>query len=198
MIKFMPVYFKDYHVFSNMLGSQWDLGKRVCYNSKLCNWIYFAELMASATNIFKITDENEIIGFGGYENFSCNHRILYKKMWRVIYNLLFCFIKNKEGLENYYKTYDYAPLKVKEMFDAEVTILILDKKVRGLGLGKSLFNEICRRAKESGANNLRIDTDKSCNVNFYYKLECEKIFESKCGKDGEEYSEEVYVLYKKL
>ena len=80
---------------------------------------------------------------------------------------LWCFIKNKKGLKNYYKTYDYAPLEVKKKFDAEITILILDKQARGLGLGKKSLDEICRRAKKSGAKNLRIDTDDSCNVNFY-------------------------------
>lgn len=189
----------DIKSFAKMLGQTWDLGKRVTDAGSFCNWIYAFEILRVASEIIVLIDNNGCpVGFAGYNQDNNHRRWFWRILYRAFYNISFWFVKNRAALRAYYDVYDYAPDYIKKQFDAELTILIIDEKLQGLGLGKILFDEIVIRAKKADVKNLRIDTDDSCGVGFYVKSGCEEIYKNKAGKAGEAYTENVYVFGKKI
>jgi GNAT superfamily N-acetyltransferase len=50
---------------------------------------------------------------------------------------------------------------------AELKLLILSDRHKGLGLGRKLIDEACRCASEAGMEGLFFYTDTECNVGFY-------------------------------
>ena len=190
----------DIGSFVRMLGREWNLGKRVAGAGKLCDWIYAFEILRLASEIFVLVDDSgRRIGFGGYNQKGNPRRRFWRTIYRAVYDMSFLCVKNRAELRRYYDTYDYAPDDVKKLFDAEVTILIVDKELRGQKSGRLLFDEIVRRAAKSGVKSLRIDTDDSCGVGFYIHAGCREIYKSKTGKDGERLcAENVYVFGRNL
>lgn len=67
---------------------------------------------------------------------------------------------------------------MKNNFDGEVSILILDKKYRGKGIGKRLLTELFNLAQKDNIKNLQILTDESCNYSIYENLGCIKVYET--------------------
>ena len=67
---------------------------------------------------------------------------------------------------------------MKNNFDGEVSILILDKKYRGKGIGKRLLTELFNLAQKDNIKNLQILTDESCNYRIYENLGCIKVYET--------------------
>lgn len=83
-------------------------------------------------------------------------------------------IKNKQAIYKYNENYDYLPKELKNYFDGEITILIVDKSYRGKKIGKKLVTKIFELASNDNMKNLQILTDESCNYQFYEKLGCKK------------------------
>ena len=107
------------------------------------------------------------------------------------------------ALLKYDETYDYVPEELKNYFDGEVSILILDKKVREKGIGKKLLTDIFTLAKRDGLENLQIFTDVSCSYYIYEATGCKRVFETTIK--SKEYSEtrkvceeKAYIYEKKL
>lgn len=111
------------------------------------------------------------------------------------------FVKNKKGLEKYNNNYDYTPKDLKNYFDGEISILILDSIYRGKGIGKKMLLQVFEYAKNDNMKNIEILTDESCNYKFYEICGCHKIFEkvinndepNKCGN----ISSEIGYIYEK-
>jgi len=105
----------------------------------------------------------------------------------------------KEYEDNYY----YVPDELKGYFDGEVSMLILDKKCRGKGIGKKLLQSVFDLAKKDNMKNLQILTDESCSYGVYEKLGCEKVYETivenkEYGKLGSVLTEKAFIYEKKL
>lgn len=54
-----------------------------------------------------------------------------------------------------------------QSYQGELAFFALDKKCRGLGIGKVLFQKMVERLKETGVENFYLFTDTSCNFGFY-------------------------------
>ena len=99
--------------------------------------------------------------------------------------------------------YDYVPKNLKNYFDGEVSILLVDKNYRGKGIGKKILLDVFELAKNDGMKNLKIETDESCNYKFYEILGCRKKYETIIGnKENDKlensYSEKAFIYEKKL
>jgi len=104
---------------------------------------------------------------------------------------------------DYLKNYDYTPDVLKNYFDGQISILIVDKHYRNKGIGKKIILEVFNLAKGDDIKRMQILSDESCNYRFYEKLGCNKVYEciienSEPGKVGERSSEIGYIFEKKL
>ena len=112
-------------------------------------------------------------------------------------------IKNLEALKEYENNYNYVPKELKNYFDGEVSILIVDKDYRGKKIGEKLLIEVFELAKKDNMKNLQIMTDESCNYKFYENLGCKKVYETivenkEIGQIGNGYTEKAFIYEKKL
>lgn len=92
---------------------------------------------------------------------------------------------------------------MKNDFDGEVSILILDKKYRGKGIGKKLLTELFDLAQKDNIKNLQILTDESCNYRIYENSGCTRIYQTvvenkEYDKLGNILTEKAFIYKKEL
>lgn len=176
----------------DLLYNEWDLGKRSSLSKgKVCAWIYLFEILEETEKLILKKNNNNVIGVCGYSKWGSSKYLFKKNFYKLLKNILIYspLVKNKKAILKYNRDYDYLPEELKDYFDGEVSILIVDKKYRGMHYGRNLLLEIFELAKEDGMKNLQILTDESCNFLFYEKLGCKRIYEKmipngemvKCG-----------------
>ena len=190
----------------NLLANEWDLGKKEAgAEGNICAWIYLMDLLEESEQIVTYKSGNKLIGFCGYSKQSSHKKIIKKKIYKIIGNILKKSkkIKNKNAINKYYNNYNYVPEELENYFDGEVSILIVDKNYRGKNIGKKLLFEIFEMAKKDNMKNLQILTDESCNYKFYEKCGCKKIYETiienkEYGILGQITSEKAFIYEKTL
>ncbi len=190
----------------NLLANEWDLGKKESgAEGNICAWIYLMDLLEESEQIVTYKSGNKLIGFCGYSKQSSHKKIVKKKIYKIIGNILKKSkkIKNKDAINKYYNNYNYVPEELENYFDGEVSILIVDKNYRGKNIGKKLLFEIFEMAKKDNMKNLQILTDESCNYKFYEKCGCKKIYETiienkEYGILGQITSEKAFIYEKTL
>lgn len=82
-------------------------------------------------------------------------------------------------------------------------MLIIDKRLRGKGIGKKMLSAIFELAKNDNMKNLQIITDESCSYYIYESLGCKRIYETivenkEYGKLGNITTEKAYIYEKIL
>lgn len=190
----------------NLLANEWDLGKKEAgAEGNICAWIYLMDLLEESEQIVTYKSGNKLIGFCGYSKQSSHKKIVKKKIYKIIGNILKKSkkIKNKDAINKYCNNYNYVPEELENYFDGEVSILIVDKNYRGKNIGKKLLFEIFEMAKKDNMKNLQILTDESCNYKFYEKCGCKKIYETiienkEYGILGQITSEKAFIYEKTL
>lgn len=106
-----------------------------------------------------------------------------RSAFKILAKFTFLFYKSKsikdiEALHKYENNYDYMPKKLKDKFDGEVTMLILDSSLRGKGIGKKMLSGVFELAKIDNIKNLYIYTDDSCSYYIYESLGCNRVYET--------------------
>ena len=189
-----------------LLSKEWNLGKKESgATNDICAWIYLIDILEESERIVKYKDKNKLIGFCGYSKDGSKKHLIRKMFYRIIKNKLFKSknIKNVDALKSYYDNYDYTSEKLKNYFDGEVSILIVDKNYRGRKIGKKLLLNIFELAEKDDMKNLKILTDESCNYKFYENLGCKKVYETivenkEIEQLGNGYTEKAFIYEKKL
>lgn len=190
----------------NLLANEWDLGKKEAgAEGNICAWIYLMDLLEESEQIVTYKSGNKLIGFCGYSKQSSHKKIIKKKIYKTIGNILRKSkkIKNKDALNRYDNNYNYVPEELENYFDGEVSIIIVDKNYREKNIGKKLLFEIFEMAKKDNMKNLQILTDESCNYKFYERCGCKKIYETiienkEYGILGQITSEKAFIYEKTL
>ena len=190
----------------DMLSKEWDLGKtRSKAKGKTAGWIYLFEILEESEDIILEIDNDKVIGVCGYAKWNSKKHLFRKKYYHLLKNLIIHspLIKNKKAMLKYYNEYDYVPENMKDYFDGEISILILDNNYRGKGLGKKMLLEIFEKAQKNGMRNLQILSDESCNYEFYEHLGCTRVYEKTIyygepGKNGNHWKEQGYIYEKKF
>lgn len=189
-----------------LLSKEWNLGKKEAEaNNDICAWIYLLGILQESENIIKYKEGNKLIGFCGYSKENSSKHVASKKFYELVKNKLYKSksIKNLEAFKEYENNYNYIPEKLKNYFDGEVSILIVDEDYRGKKIGKKLLLEVFELAKKDNMKNLQIMTDESCNYKFYENLGCKKVYETivenkEIGQLGNGYTEKAFIYEKKL
>lgn len=189
-----------------MLMEEWNLGTLESgAPHELCAFVYLLEIIEETEKFVYYRENGELLGFAGYSKKGSRKHAFRKKLAKFIRKCLYKSkkIKDKDALLSYDETYDYVPEELKDYFDGEVSILILDKKARGKGIGKKLLTDIFTLAKKDGLKNLQILTDDSCSYYIYEATGCKRVFETtikskEYGEDGKMYVEKAYIYEKVL
>ena len=157
------------------------------------------------TALIKYKDGSKLIGFCGYSKECSNKHKLSKKFYGFVKNRLYKSksIKNLKAFKEYENNYNYIPEKLKNHFDGEVSILIVDEDYRGKKIGKKLLLDVFELAKKDNMKNIQIVTDESCNYKFYESLGCKKVYETivenkEIEQLGNGYTEKAFIYEKKL
>ena len=164
-----------------LLEKEWDLGEKESGASRhLCAWIYLMEILEETEQFVYYRENGKLLGFAGYSNDKSKKHILRKKFYSFIKKQLYKSkeIKDIKALHEYENNYDYVPEELKNHFDGEVSMLIIDEKIRGKGIGKKLLLELFELAKKDKMKNLQILTDDSCSYYIYESLGCKKVYET--------------------
>lgn len=197
---------KDMKQAVNLLMNEWNLGSKESGTDKrFCALIYLMEILEETEKFVYYRENGKLLGFAGYSKNNSRKYIFRKKFYTFIKNMLYKSkkIKDLESLKEYQKNYEYTPKELENYFDGEISILILDEKCRGKGIGKGLLNDIFKLAKIDNISSLKILSDESCNYGIYEKLGCKKVYETvvenkEYGKLGSVTTEKAYVYKKKL
>ena len=197
---------KDMKQAVRLLEEEWDLGELESGAPKhLCAWIYLIDLLQETEKCAYYKENGKLLGFCGYSNNKSKKYFLRKKFYSMLRKILFKSkkIKDVKALEKYYDNYWYVPKKYQDYFDGEISMLILDKKLRGKGIGKELLRTVFEYAKKDGMKNLQILTDESCNFYIYESLGCKKIYETEVesmeyGRKRNSTKEKAYIYEKVL
>lgn len=189
-----------------LLSKEWNLGKKEAgADNDICAWIYLFDVLQESERIIKYKDGNKLIGFCGYSKEHSNKHKLSKMFYGFVKNRLYKSksIKNLKAFKEYENNYNYMPDELKNYFDGEVSILIVDEDYRGKKIGKKLLLDVFELAKKDNMKNIQIVTDESCNYKFYESLGCKKVYETivenkKIEQLGNGYTEKAFIYEKKL
>lgn len=189
-----------------LLSKEWNLGKKESgATNNICAWIYLMEVLEETEQFVYYKEDGRLLGFAGYSNKSSKKHILKKKFYTFIKNRLYKSksIKDIDALHEYEKNYDYMPEDLKEKYDGEVSMLILDSSLRGKGIGKKMLSNVFELAKKDNIKNLYIYTDDSCNYYIYESLGCNRVYETivenkEYGRLGNVLTEHAYIYEKNL
>jgi len=189
-----------------LLSKEWNLGKQEAEaDNDICACIYLLDILQESEKIITYKLGNKLIGFCGYSKENSNRHMVSKKIYGFIKNKLYksSSIKNLKAFKEYESNYNYIPEELKNYFDGEISILIVDKDYREKNIGKKLLLDVFELAKKDDIKNLQIVTDESCNYKFYEKLGCQKVYEiivenKETGQLGNGYTEKAFIYEKKL
>ncbi len=164
-----------------MLSSEWNLGKKEAKaDNDICALIYLMVILEESEEIVKYKEGKKLIGFCGYSKENSKKHRLSKSFYGFIKNRLYKskHIKDLKALKEYEDNYYYVPAHLKNYFDGEISILIVNNNYRGKKIGKKLLLDVFEKARRNNMKNLQILTDESCNYKFYEGLGCKKIYET--------------------
>ena len=171
----------------------------------ICAWIYLLDILQENEKIITYKSGNKLVGFCGYSKENSNKHMVSKKFYGFIKNKLYKSnsIKNLKAFKEYESNYNYIPAELKNYFDGEISILIVDEDYRGKKIGKKLLLDVFELAKKDNMKNLQIVTDESCNYKFYEKLGCQKVYETiiknrEIGQLGNGCTEKAFIYERKL
>lgn len=189
-----------------LLSKEWNLGKKESgATNNICAWIYLMEVLEETEQFVYYKENGKLLGFAGYSNKFSKKHLLKKKFYSYIRKRLYKSksITNINALHEYEKNYDYMPEEMKDRFDGEVSMLILDSSLRGKGIGKKMLSDVFELAKKDNVKNLSINTDDSCSYYIYESLGCNRVYETivenkENDKLGSIYTEHAYIYEKKI
>ena len=171
----------------------------------MCAWIYLIEILEETEQFVYYKENGKLLGFAGYSKNNSRKHLLRKEFYSIIRKRLYKNkqIKDKRAFEEYHKNYDYTPNDLKDYFDGELSMLIIDKSIRGKGIGKKLLLEVFDMAKQDNMKHLQILTDESCDYNIYESVGCKKVYETiiknkEYGKLGNVNTEKAFIYDKEL
>ena len=177
--------FKDFTKLKKLLlkEERWSFGS---YESKLekrrCMNLYIIRTLCSSDKVYVYKDDNGLLGIIGIDY----HK--KKALKKVISNIalktfcLFITKKEKKGLYEYYFGTENA-YNGKTYCESKITLLMVDKEKRGLGVGKELIEYVENKLRNISVANVGVNTDSCCDYKFYEKMKYARVFEGNFNED---------------
>ena len=159
------------------LYDEWDLGKTSSRSKgKVCAWIYLFTILEETEKMVIEKEDGKVIGICGYAKWNSKRHIVRKKFFHILKLILIWspLVKDKKAIYEYSNNYDYTPEELANYFEGEISILILNSKYRGKGIGKKMLSLVFEYAKNDNMKNIQILTDESCNFKFYEACGCKR------------------------
>lgn len=163
---------------TKLLRGEWDLGhKDSGAPNSLCAWLYLFGILECTDEMIVYRKDGRLMGFAGYGAYDGDSHRYRKRFYRFLQKLIYLSpsIKDKDALKEYNHAYDQIIESVKNDFDSELSILIIDKSLRGQGIGKKLLYDIWEKARQQGMKHMLISTDDSCSYYIYEATGCHLI-----------------------
>ncbi|MBQ8844784.1 MAG: GNAT family N-acetyltransferase [Clostridia bacterium] len=192
---------RDFKDCIKILKNEWDLGRTMGETDGiLCSKIYMYNCLENSDFVYCYHKNKKVVGFIGikiYKNKrnSFLYRFYSNKKEKLKNSKL---VKNKEGLKKYYEIYNIIEEDKISNFDCELSIFITNEEYRNQGIGQKMFEFLVEKAKLLSLKKMRIDTDDSCNIDFYIKRGCNIIQKSFVDSGHQICTEYGYVLEKVL
>lgn len=177
-IIYRPINENDYAQLKNLICHSFNLDQYI-HNINLLSSIkseYLYSCLAEATYTCVAEKQGKIIGIimGKANN---NYFIKYKfySILKTYWYQMKCTLyglKYKHQLQGYrqiHNIYKKFSLKHQNEFDGVLTLFIVDEYYRGLGIGKTLFNNLLKYLKQQQVKKIYLYTDTTCNYYFYEK-----------------------------
>lgn len=164
----------------DMLYDEWDLGKTSSRSKgKVCAWIYLFTILEETEKMVIEKEDGKVIGICGYAKWNSKKYMIRKNFFHILKTILIWspLVKDKKAIYEYSNNYDYTPEELANYFEGEISILILNSKYRGKGIGKKMLSLVFEYAKNDNMKNIQILTDESCNFKFYEACGCKKVYE---------------------
>lgn len=165
---------EDYKQISNLIAESFDLNSYIVDEESLkeVKEHYLYSCLAEATYINIAEIKGKIIGV--IMGNSKNDYKLYKHI--IFIAKIFKYRLKKQLTRENDLNYKQIQIIYKELldrhknkFDGILTLFLVDKKYRGLGIGYKLFTNLLLYLKNKRTNRIYLYTDSECNYHFYEK-----------------------------
>lgn len=197
--------YKDMKEIVKLFQEEWDLGELESGAPKeLCARIYLFDILEDSDYYVTYNEKGKLLGFCGFCNYNSNKHIIRKMFYSLIKKHLLRSkkIKDKKALKDYYEKYSYTPSNMIKDYDGEITMLILNKKNRGNGIGKSMLFKIFDIAKKDNMKNIIVLTDEDCSYYIYevtgFKRIFDTIIKTKAYDNNSDIEEKAFIYKKEL
>lgn len=177
--------FKDFTKLKKLLlkEERWSFGS---YESKLkkrrCMNLYIIRSLCCSDNVYVYKNDNDLLGIIGIDY---HKRKTFKKIIANMALKIFCLFitkKEKNGIYEYYfgteNVYKGSPC-----CESVITLLMVDKEKRGLGVGKELIEYAENKLRKISVANIGVNTDSCCDYKFYEKMKYVRVFEGDFNED---------------
>ena len=160
----------DYEILSKIIDDEW----RFNLYSKKCGLemaTYYLLHCANGANVAKtVLVDGEPCGIMVIREMPGDTIDLSEDLQRSKDSLMHLkgdFERMEEDIDELHRIYDAFASKFKKPEWAELRLLILSDKHKGMGLGRRLMEEATKCASNRGMTGLFFYTDTDCNVGFY-------------------------------
>lgn len=177
-IVYRNIYKKDYEIIEDMIVKTFNLHKYITNKKYLENIKkhYIYGCLAEATYINVAEDNGKIAGIimGNSKNDYdiLKHINFIIKSLKYSLRIKFSSKNDKKeliGYQNLQNIYKKMLEKHKNEFDGVLTLFIVDKEYRGLGIGYKLLKDLLLYLKNQKTKKIYLYTDTTCNYKFYEK-----------------------------
>lgn len=195
---------KDYDALEKLLDMT-GYFKKITPNNKVRQivlQVYLRSCLEDSTFTKVVEHEGQVIGIVCGRNNKHSKKVAWTPYTAGILSRLIYLHLLKEGRKTLKAHRDFSQ-NYKELmgdkeqwFDGELTLLIVDKQYRRVGIGKTLIHQFLEYMKKTKAKNFYLLTDTMCQYTFYDHQGFRKIGKQKVNGVNELKELEIY-LYDK-
>ncbi|EJR57760.1 hypothetical protein IIM_00142 [Bacillus cereus VD107] len=185
-VKYRSLVKEDYEPIKHLIGEAFGFNQFIT-DKKFLNSLlnFYLQSCILGSSFSKVAEkDNKIIGviLGDSEK-DKNRLKRFHNTFSFAYNTLKLFMTNKENREflkafiKVQKTYKELIKGKEDHFQGCIQLFIVSEKSRGLGVGKTLMNELFQYMTKEDVTSLYLYTDNACNYGFYDKQNFKRVQE---------------------
>ncbi|MED1412341.1 MULTISPECIES: GNAT family N-acetyltransferase [Bacillus] len=185
-VKYRALVKEDYEPIKHLIGEAFGFNEFIT-DKKFLNSLlnFYLQSCILGSSFSKVAEkDNKIIGviLGDSEK-DKNRLKKFHNTFSFAYNTLKLFMTNKENREflkafiKVQKTYKELIKGKEDHFQGCIQLFIVSEESRGLGVGKTLMNDLFQYMTKEDVTSLYLYTDNECNYGFYDKQNFKRVQE---------------------